>query len=488
MAGNRLGNFLSLTQTTKLSPQQIQFIKLLQITTAELEARVQEEIEANPALEEGPDDEPLQAESDNTEGLDSAEDTSSQDDINLDDYLRDSDISGFAMNADGGGEDDDRERPLSSSSGLIDQLNTQLGYLPLNETQKAIGLQIIGSLDEDGYLRRSSYAISNDLAFGQNIIVEEDDVDAIVRMIQHFDPAGIAARDLRECLLLQLARRTSHSNALHLAILIVEDCFEEFTKRNFAKIKSKLHLDDDELLREAMAIISKLNPKPGESEGSSATAQYVVPDFTVFNNNGKLELSLNSRNAPELRISPSYAAMLRDYTKTAKTNKSVRDTLTFVKQKLDGAKWFIDAIRQRQHTLIVTMQAILDLQADFFLTGEDSSLRPMILKDIADRVGLDISTISRVASSKYVETEFGTYSLKYFFSEAIQTDSGEDVSNREVKAFLKQAIDNEDKRNPLSDDELVKLLTDQGYNIARRTVAKYREVLELPVARLRRQL
>lgn len=482
----RLGLTQSLSQ--KLSPQQIQFIKLLQITTAELDTRIEEELEINPALEEGRDepisDEGEQDDFNDDEGEDNFDDGMNEE-VNVDDYLRDED-SGYKTQSDGGGDDEEREMPIAMISTLTDSLLTQLGFLRLNERQTIIGEQLIGSIDSDGYIRRELEAIVNDLAFSQNIETTAEEVENLLHKIQTFDPAGIAARTLQECLLLQLDRKDHDNPAVNNAIRIIDDYFEEFTKKHYDKIQKRLDISDEEM-KEAVSMITRLNPKPGGSSGDLRT-QYLIPDFMLVNNNGKMELSLNSRNAPELKISRSYAEMLDTYDKSNKKDKNIRETVTFVKQKLDAAKWFIDAIKQRQQTLLKTMNAIVQYQYDFFLEGDESKLRPMILKDIASSIDMDISTVSRVANSKAVQTEFGIYPLKYFFSEGIATDTGEDVSSREVKFILKEFIENEDKRTPLSDDKLEKMLNDRGYNIARRTVAKYREQLNIPVARLRKEL
>lgn len=495
----------------KLSPQQIQFIKLLQIPTAELEARIKEEMEMNPALEEGPDDdkersddeeaneeddfdaddsldEDFENESNADEPFEASEDTTPDEsgDIDLDDYLHSDEIAGYKMQGDGPGEEEDRDMPLAGSSSLIDSLMDQLGFLNLNEEEEAIGMQLIGSIDNDGYIRREVSSIANDLAFSQNIEATEQEIEAVLRKIQTFDPAGIAARDLQECLLLQLERHEQDAYT-EIAERIITECYDEFTKKHYEKIQAKLDIDDNEL-KQAVNIILKLNPKPGGSDASAGKPQYIIPDFILTNENGQLNLTLNTRNAPDLRISREYADMFDAYDKSAKKDKKLKETVTFVKQKLDAAKWFIDAIKQRQQTLLRTMEAIIKRQHDFFLEGDESKLRPMILKDIAEDIGMDISTISRVANSKSVQTEFGIYPLKYFFSEGIATDSGEDASSREVKHILKEIIDKENKKKPLSDDKLEKLLNEKGYNIARRTVAKYREQLNIPVARLRKEL
>ncbi|CAN5141696.1 RNA polymerase factor sigma-54 [soil metagenome] len=485
----KLGLNQSLSQ--KLSPQQIQFIKLLQIPTAELEARIEEELEINPALEEGKEEiaDEYDNSQDNGEEYDDDYDSYEKEDINVDDYLRDDDIAGYKMQGDGGyQEDEDREMPIAMATTLNDQLMSQLGFLGLDERQTIIGKQLIGSIENDGYIRRELDALINDLAFSQNIDTDIEEVEELLKKIQTFDPPGIAARNLQECLLLQLDRKSDHNPIVKVARGIISECFEEFTKKHYDKIMRKLDIDDEEDLKDAISLITRLNPKPGSSSTGLAKAQVLIPDFILVNNNGKLELSLNSRNAPELKISRSYTEMFDAYDKGNKKDKKLKETVTFVKQKLDSAKWFIDAIKQRQQTLLNTMNAIIQYQYDFFLEGDESKLKPMILKDIANEINMDISTVSRVANSKSVQTEFGIYPLKYFFSEGIATDSGEDVSSREVKHILKQLIDKEDKKKPLSDDKLEKLLNDKGYNIARRTVAKYREQLNIPVARLRKEL
>lgn len=475
---------LSLTQSLqqKLSPQQIQFIKLLQVPTAELDTRIEEELEINPALEEGKEETP-------EENFEDQPEESFEDKIleNLEEYYQD-DYAGYKMQGDGRNPDEeDRERPMSVGSSLQELLMTQLGFLRLDERQHKIGEQLVGSIESDGYIRRDLAAISNDLAFAQGIETDEEELEEILFKIQDFEPAGIGARNLQECLLLQIERRTPDDITL-LAYRIVEECFEEFSKKHYERIMKRLGVENEELLKEAMNVILKLNPKPGGAGDELIKTQYLIPDFILKNIDGKLELTLNSKNAPDLKVSRSYAEMLQSYDKSNKKDKNLKDTVVFIKQKLDSAKWFIDAIKQRQNTLLNTMQTIIDFQYEYFQDGDETKLKPMILKDIAEKIQMDISTVSRVANSKSIQTEFGVLPLKYFFSEGIATDSGEDVSSREVKGKLKEAIDNENKRKPLSDDKLEKILNDMGYNIARRTVAKYREQLNIPVARLRKEL
>lgn len=480
---------LSQVLSQKLSPQQIQFIKLLQVPTAELDTRIEEELEINPALEEGREED-NNNESSEDDFSDNYEETGKDDrDLNLDDYLND-DYGGYKMQGDGNYSPDEEEReiPISSGISLHEQLISQLGFLKLDERQKLIGRQLIGSIESDGYIRRELESIINDLAFSQNVETDIDEIEEILRKIQSFDPPGIAARNLQECLLIQLERKEhAEDDAVQNAIKIVSDSFDEFTKKHYPKIQKKLNIDDEEL-KDAVQMITRLNPKPGGTSDGIVKTQYIIPDFILNNTEGKLEISLNSKNAPELRVSRSYSEMFDAYDKSDKKDKKLKETVTFVKQKLDAAKWFIDAIKQRQQTLLKTMHAILEYQDEFFLDGDETKLKPMILKDIAEKIEMDISTVSRVANSKSIQTEFGIFPLKYFFSEGIATDSGEDVSNKEVKSVLQSLVDGESKKKPLSDDKLVKILNDKGYNIARRTVAKYREQLQIPVARLRKEL
>jgi RNA polymerase sigma-54 factor len=480
---------LGLNQTLqqKLSPQQIQFIKLLQVPTAELESRIEEELESNPALEEGSeesaDEQPAEEDYQETSG--------SEEEIDIKDYLRDDEYNGYKTQSEGSGDDDeDREMPIPMGTSLQEQLLTQLGYLGLNDREEAIGKQLVGSIEADGYIRRDLEAIVNDLAFSQGIDTNVEEVEKILKKIQSFDPPGIAARNLQECLLLQLDRMDNgHDIDVAVAKKIISESFDEFTKKHYQKIQKKLGTEDEEFVRDAVELIVRLNPKPGSGSASGMVKnQVIIPDFILTNNNGKLELALNSRNAPELRISRSYTEMFKAYDKSNKQDKKLKEAVSFVKQKLDAAKWFIDAIKQRQQTLLRTMRAIVDFQYDFFLEGDETKLKPMILKDIAQMINMDISTVSRVASSKAIQTDFGIYPLKYFFSEGISTDSGEEVSSREVKTIIKEIIDKEDKSRPYSDDKLEKILNEKGYNIARRTVAKYREQLNIPVARLRKEL
>jgi RNA polymerase sigma-54 factor len=482
----------------KLSPQQIQLMKLLQVPTANLEERIKEELEENPALEVD-EEKPEEFEESKEEFTETAEEQYDEPDgsndeyenIDISEYVHegDDDIADYKLRDDNYPDaDEDRVIPHKVETSFYEVLLDQLGLLNLDEREKRIAEQIVGSIDEDGYLRRETIAIVDDLAFRQNIDSNEEEVNTIIKRIQQFDPPGVAARNLQECLLLQLYRQKEESKSVDLAITALTKYFDEFTKKHYEKIQRGLGLTDDQL-RDVMQQIIRLNPKPGGNVGEVNKAEsYVVPDFFILNNNGKLELTLNSKNAPELRISEGYREMLKDYDRGAKKDKRQKEAVLFIKQKIDAAKWFIDAIKQRQHTLLSTMTAIMNHQYDFFLTGDETNLKPMILKDIAEKTGLDISTVSRVANSKFVQTEFGTYRLKFFFSESLSTESGEEVSTREVKKILSDLIENENKKKPLSDERLTELLQEKGYNIARRTVAKYREQLNIPVARLRKEL
>jgi RNA polymerase sigma-54 factor len=481
-----LKQFLTQKLEQRLSPQQIQLMKLLQVPTLELDQRIKQELEENPALEEGNDSE--DDDYDNDDQDDDFDDNNDDLDFDISEYI-DEEGSDYKTRVNNTSKDDEeRVIPLSGEQSFQERLTEQLHLLYLDDEQFLIADTIIGNLDESGYLKREIEAIVDDLAFSANITTTEARVEEVLQVIQELDPAGVGARDLQECLLIQIRRRQDGNITRHTAKIILEEFFEEFTKKHYDRIIKKLEIDDQDL-KEAIDEILKLNPKPGGSMKESAkNHQQIVPDFMLSETDGRLELSLNSRNAPELKVSKDYEQMLRNYAEGAKTSKSDKEALVFVKQKLDGAKWFIDAIRQRQQTLLLTMDAIMRYQYEYFLTGDETNLRPMILKDIAEIVGLDISTISRVANSKYVQTNFGIYPLKYFFSESLSTDSGEEVSTREVKTILSDAITAEDKRKPLTDEKLMDLLKEKGYNIARRTVAKYREQLNIPVARMRKEL
>lgn len=486
-------------QLQKLSPQQIQLMKLLQVPTAQLEERIKEEIEENPALEEAEEgheteydevkDEFSEAEGDDAE-MDGSVDE--YDNIDISEYVSEGDdeVADYKLKDTNYPEiDEDRVIPIKVEKGFNELMIEQLDMLTIDEHQRKVALQIIGNLDDDGYLRREFSAIVDDLAFRQNISTTEEEIASLVLQIQQFDPPGIAARNLQECLLLQLERKLHEGKHVEMAIRVLEKYFDEFTKKHYEKIQRGFDLTDEQL-REVINQIIKLNPKPAGSVGTGASSaeSYVVPDFFIYNNNGKLELTLNNKNAPDLRISEGYRDMLKEYDRGSKKDKRQKEAVLFIKQKIDAAKWFIDAIKQRHNTLLNTMEAIMNYQRAFFLSGEETDLRPMILKHIAEETGLDISTVSRVANSKFVQTEFGTYRLKFFFSESLQTDSGEEVSTREVKKILSDIIESEDKKHPYSDEKLTDMLQEKGYNIARRTVAKYREQLNISVARLRKEL
>ena len=479
-----LKQYLAQKLEQRLSPQQIQLMKLLQVPTMELDQRIKQELEENPALEEGID----AIEEDNFEEEYENDSSEEVEEFDLSDYF-DDDTSEYKTQSNNNSKDDEeRVIPLSGESSFQERMTEQLHLLDLTDDQFMIADTIIGNLDESGYLNREIDALVDDLAFSANVITTDEEVEKVLNLVQELDPAGIGARNLRECLLLQIDRIQDGNISRFTAKKILEDHFEEFIKKHYEKIQKKFEISDEDL-KDAIDEILRLNPKPGGSMREAArNHQEIIPDFEIVENEGKLELTLNGRNAPELKVNKDYEKMLRTYSEGGKTSKSDKDAVMFVKQKLDGAKWFIDAIKQRQNTLLSTMQAIMMYQKEYFLTGDETNLKPMILKDIAEIVDLDISTVSRVANSKYVITSQGTFALKYFFSESLSTNSGEEVSTREVKKILSEAIDNESKSKPLTDEKLTALLKEKGYNIARRTVAKYREQLNIPVARLRKEL
>jgi RNA polymerase sigma-54 factor len=481
----------------KLSPQQIQLMKLLQVPTVALEQRIKEELEINPALEEGADkddssDEPNTDDpfGDSNDGEEEAHADQNREDFDLSAYIDDDETPAYKMAANNYSPDDERkEVPFAGGQGFQEQLISQLALRDVKAEEFPIAEYLIGNIDEDGYLRRDISSIVDDLAFSQNILTSEENVLRLLKEVQELDPPGIGARDLQECLLIQLRRKEYQTVELKTAAVILRDCMEEISRKHYDKIAKKLELTDDEL-KAAIKEILRLNPRPGNSQSESAkSTQHIIPDFILTNNEGVLELQLNSRNAPDLKISKAYQEMLVHYSKSQKnSSKEQRDAVVFVKQKIDSARWFIDAIKQRQQTLMLTMQTILEYQYDYFSTADETKLRPMILKDIAEKVFMDISTISRVANSKYIQTSFGTFLLKSFFSESLSTDTGEEVSTREVKKILEESVAAEDKHNPVTDDKLAQVLREKGYNIARRTVAKYREQLNIPVARMRKEL
>jgi len=464
-------------------------MKMLQIPTMELDQRIKEEMEINPALEEGEDekDEADEEQAENSEEETEAE-NSEDDAIDLSDYFDDDDIPDYKLKVNNHSSDDEeRDTPLGAGRTFQDILFAQLGMTDLDEDQRVLAEYLIGNLDENGYLRRELAAIANDLAFSMNISATVADLEEVLQVVQELDPPGVGARDLRECLLIQIKRSEARSADTVMAERVLMKYFEEFTKKHYEKIAKRLDIEEDEL-KPAIDLILHLNPKPGNSMlEATRTVQHVVPDFLLMVEEDELKLTLNGRNAPELRISREYRDMMQHYAKSKVKDAKEKEALLFVKQKIDSAKWFIDAIKQRNDTLLYCMQAIVDYQKEFFMSGDETKLKPMILKDIADMVRMDISTISRVANSKHIQTPYGTYLLKYFFSESLSTDDGEEVSSREVKQILKDAIEGEHKRKPLTDEKLMKLLNEKGYNIARRTVAKYREQLGIPVARLRKE-
>jgi RNA polymerase sigma-54 factor len=472
----------------KLSPQQILLMKLLQIPSMALEQRIKQEIEENPVLEI---DEEYDNDSESDEFGDLEKDSNSdqQNDVDVNDYLNADDIPSYRLNAgNSSASDEHKEMPIVADTGFHESLLLQLDLKEFPSQKRTIGTTIIGNLDEAGYLQRDLNAMVDDLAFTQGISTTPEEIEYMLKVVQSFEPAGVAARTLQECLILQL-KRLDASPQVRLAITILDRCFEDFTKKHYDKILKRTHSEEEDL-RDAINEILKLNPKPGSSFSSSNTGNhYVIPDFIIENKDGVLELSLNQRNMPELRLSRTYTDMLESYGENKnrkEKNDSQRDAVIFIKQKIDSARWFIEAIKQRQDTLFVTMKTIMDYQHKYFLEGDETLLRPMILKDIAERVGLDISTISRVANSKYVQTPYGTFLLKSFFSESIQNEQGEEISTREIKKILSDCIVAEDKSKPLTDEELTVILKQKGYPIARRTVAKYRELLNIAVARLRK--
>lgn len=478
----------------KLSPQQIQLIKLLEIPAIQLEQRIKKEIEENPVLEEGRDEE----DSIDDQNQEEEEYDTNDDEFSIEDYLPDDDeLPAYKLSANNYSADDKKnEIPYSSGTSFHEHLEQQLGLASLTEHQRMLADFIIGNIDEDGYLRRDVEAIVNDIAFSQNIISSEKELLDIMYIIQGFDPPGVAARDLQESLKLQIEHKIKSCNnieekkILALSYRIIVKFFGEFTKKHYEKIINKLNLEEGDL-KDAIDIILRLNPKPGSAYANPMNrgAQHITPDFIMEYIDGEIILSLNSKNVPDLKVSRTYATMLESYQKNKdKNNKQQKEAISFVKQKLDSAKWFIDAIRQRQNTLMNTMEAIVKYQHEYFTEGDETKMRPMILKDIAEETQLDISTISRVVNSKYIQTHFGIFPLKYFFSEGMQTDSGEEVSTREIKKILQECIEHESKKKPLTDEKLSEILQEKGYKIARRTVAKYREQLFIPVARMRKKL
>jgi RNA polymerase sigma-54 factor len=464
-------------------------IKLLEVPTLQIEERIKKELEENPALEEGQEEEDVNSEA---EGEDQPEESDKdQEEFTIDDYIEEDDFPDYRLQSQNSSKDEEKrsEIPFSVGSSFHEHLESQLGLRNLNEKQKILGEYLLGNIDDDGYLRRELINIVDDLAFLQNIETTENDLEEVLKIIQDLEPPGVGARTLKECLLLQIEKRDKTQPALDLAHRILDEYFEEFTKRHYDKIIARLGISENEL-KSAIDEVLKLNPKPGGvfSDPFNKTSQPIIPDFILELTEDGFELHLNSRNLPELRLSSAYSEMLHSYSKDKSQKKEMKDAVQFVKQKIDSARWFIDAIKQRQNTLLLTMNAILEYQQEYFIDGDETRLKPMILKDVAEMTGLDISTVSRVANSKYIQTHFGIFPLKFFFSEGLQTDSGEEVSTREIKRILQDCIENEQKRKPLTDEHLTEILQEKGYQIARRTVAKYREQLNIPVARLRKEI
>lgn len=471
----------------KLSPAQIQVIKMLEVPTLELEERIRQELEENPALEEGAEL-TNDADADDDFGMD---DGGNNDDFDPEEYMADDDIPDYKLKANNTSKDDKyTEIPFSAGMTFHEFLIDQIGLMQITEHERMLIEYVIGNIDEEGYLRRSPEAMVDDIVFQAGVQTTDEEMYRIIRLVQELDPAGVGATTLQECLKLQLERK-DRSDTIKLAIRVIKDYFEEFSRKHYDKIQRGLDMDDV-MLKKVMTEITHLNPKPGNAWGGNILEKSmatIVPDFILENDEGQLSVTLNNSNIPELRVNSTYNDMFQDYA-ASKQNQSreMKDAVMFVKQKIDSARWFIDAIKQRQQTLLTTMMAIVEFQEEFFIEGDDTYLKPMILKDIADLTGYDISTISRVSNSKYIQTEFGIYPVKYFFSESMTNDSGEEVSTREIKKILQDCVDNEDKRKPLNDEALADVLKTKGYIVARRTVAKYREQLNIPVARMRKEI
>ena len=471
--------YLKLKLSQKLSPQQIQLMKLIQLPTLDFEQKIQREIEENPALE--------QSQKSNDEKQEDNDDYSDSDELNIDDYINYDDTPSYKLNSNNSGRAEEKNIPYSSGISFTEHLLSQLKPISLSEKKMKIAEFLVGSIDESGYIRLETEEIIDDLAFTQNLFITEDELFEVLKVVQDFDPPGVGALTLQECLVLQLKRKKG-SRHVDLAIEIIQSSFEQFSKKHFEKLMNKHSIDEGEL-KDVIKIISKLNPKPGGSySGGEKPIEQVVPDFKISIENNELNLELNYRNSPFLNISKDYDEMLKGYKLEKNKSKSQREAIQFIKQQLDSAKWFIDAVKQRQQTLMITMQAIMNYQREYFLSGDERKIKPMILKDIANEIEMDISTISRVANSKYVDTPYGTKLLKEFFSESMKTTSGEEISTIEIKKILEKIILDENKRKPETDEKLVKILNEKGYKIARRTVAKYREQLNIPVARLRKEI
>ncbi|MBT8271378.1 MAG: RNA polymerase factor sigma-54 [Bacteroidia bacterium] len=484
-----LKQYLQFKLSQKLSPQQIQLMKLIQLPTLAFEQRIKQELEENPALESGKEksDEIDDDFSDFDDDFNDS-DSINTDDINIDDYLSDDEIPEYrTQTSNYSSDEDEKSIPYASGTSFTQYLLNQLHTFRLDEEEQQVAEFLVGSIDESGYIRRSITDILDDLAFTQNVYTSEEKIKSVFKIVQQLDPAGVGSRDLQECLLIQLERKTK-TETIELATAMIEKAFEQFTKKHYKKLLQKFNISEEQL-KDAIHEIERLNPKPGSSySGNSRIIEHVVPDFTIKIVDGELELTLNGRNAPDLHVSREYSDMLRGYKASKEKSKSQKDAVLFIKQKLDAAKWFIEAIKQRQQTLFVTMSAIMHYQKEYFLSGDERKLKPMILKDIADEIDMDVSTVSRVANSKYVDTPYGTKLIKDFFSESMTNVEGEEVSTREIKKILEMVIEDEDKRKPLTDEKLARILKEKGYPIARRTVAKYREQLDIPVARLRKQI
>ena len=486
-----LKQYLQFKLSQKLSPQQIQLMKLIQLPTQAFEQRLKQELEENPALDTGKESD---ATEDNFDEFDNSSDdlndndTIEADDINIDEYLSDDEIPDYRTQANNYSADDEEKTvPYAAGTSFTQHLINQLNTFRLSEQEEEIAYFLVGSVDESGYIRRSLSDITDDLAFTQNVYTTEEDVEKVLRIVQQLDPAGVAARNLQECLSIQLHRKEQNPD-IELATAIIDKAFEQFTKKHYKKLMQKFNIEEEQL-KDAIEEVERLNPKPGGSyAGNNKMVEHIVPDFAIKIVDGELELTLNGRNAPELHVSREYNNMLKGYKDTKEKSKAQKDAVMFIKQKLDAAKWFIEAVRQRQQTLFVTMSSIMHYQKEYFLSGDERKLRPMILKDIADEIEMDVSTISRVANSKYVDTPYGTKLIKEFFSESMTNDQGEEVSTREIKKILETVIEDENKKKPLTDEALSKILKEKGYPIARRTVAKYREQLDIPVARLRKKI
>ena len=473
----------------KLSPQQIQLMKLIQLPTQAFEERLKQEIEENPALDTGKDEPDPYEDNLSNEYEDDGTEKIDADDINIDEYLSDDEIPSYKTQTNNYSADDDEKHiPYAAGTTFHQSLKNQLNTFRIDEEERLIAEFLVGSIDDSGYIRRDVIDLVDDLAFTQNVFTTEEKVEELLtKVVQTLDPIGVGARDLKECLIIQLKSK-KEDVIRNLAIKILETAFDHFVKKHYKKLLEKFDITE-EILKDVITEISKLNPKPGSSyAGNNKIAEQIVPDFTIKLMDGELDLTLNARNAPELHVSREYNNMLKGYQESTEKSKSQKDAVMFIKQKLDAAKWFIDAIKQRQQTLLVTMNSIMHYQYDYFLTGDERKLKPMILKDIADQINMDVSTVSRVANSKYVSTPYGTKLIKEFFSESMKNDQGEDVSTREIKKILETVISEENKKKPLTDEKLSKLLKEKGYPIARRTVAKYREQLDIPVARLRKEI